>query len=44
MLKYLTTTPIQVRGRKHLRRKWKAAIALEVKVSEDIKMQKVTSV
>jgi len=32
MLEYLTTTRIPVRGRKHLDRKRKAAIALEVKV------------
>ena len=38
-LEYLATTRMQVRGRKHLDRKRKAAIALEVKVSEDIEVQ-----
>ena len=38
-LEYLTTTRMQVRGRKHLDRKRKATIALEVKVSEDIEVQ-----
>ena len=38
VLEYLTTTRMQVRGKNHLHRKRKAALALEVKVSEDIEV------